>query len=104
MFTVLLLIHLWRPRERTTITRRAPRGSHLLEEWRESLRLIRKALGCSSITFDRLVDWIRSHSNLKDTRYVNMDEKVAIFLRIVRSRNSFIDYEILFKRGRGIVS
>ena len=97
MFTVLLLIHLWRPRERTTITRRASRGPHLLEEWRESLRLMRKALDCSPATFDRLVDWIRLHSNLKDTRYMNVDEKVAIFLRIMRSGNSFTDCEILFK-------
>ena len=29
---------------------------------------------------------------------MNVDKKVVIFLRIIRSRNSFIDYKILFKR------
>ena len=104
MLAVLLLVHLWRPRERTTIARRPPRGPDLLLEWRESPRLIRKALGCSPGTFDKLVNWICAHSALQDTQYMDLEEKVAIFLRILRSRDTLTDCEILFKRGQGTLS
>ena len=68
---VILLVSLWRPRETTTITRRPPRGPSLLLEWRESPRLMRKALGCSPQTFDKLVAWIRVHGGVKDNRHID---------------------------------
>ena len=97
MLAVLLLVHLWRPREQTTIARRLPRGPDLLLEWRESPRLMRKVLGYSLDTFNKLVNWICAHSTLQDTQYIDLEEKVAIFLRILRSRDTLIDCEILFK-------
>ena len=64
MLVVLLLVHLWRLCERTTIARHPPHGPDLLLEWRESPRLMRKALGYSLGMFDKLVNWICAYSAL----------------------------------------
>ena len=102
---VILLISLWKPRLPSSNVRRPPRGPDLLLEWRESPRLMRKALGCSPSTFDKLVEWIRTHSTLKERGHsIDLEEKVAIFLWIVRSGHSFGECEVLFKRGRGSIS
>lgn len=101
---VILLISLWHPREQSSIVRRPPRGPQLLVEWRESPRLMRDALGCLPQTFDKLLEWICAHSSLKDNRYMDLEEKVAVFLWILRSGNSFAECGVLFKRGRGTIS
>ena len=60
------------------------RGLESLTEWRRQPTLMHRNLGCSVETFDALVKWIRTHSNLKSTRYMRLDEKVVIFLFICR--------------------
>ena len=60
------------------------RGRENLDDWRRQPKLIHRNLGCSVETFDALIYWIQSHSDLKSTRYMALEENIPLYLQIQR--------------------
>ena len=84
------------------------RGRENLVNWRRKPSLYRAQLGCSIDTFDELVVWIRSRMRSAVARKrevsVYLDEKVAIFLYIVRFGASYTAVSGMFHRSRDTIS
>jgi hypothetical protein len=58
------------------------KGFELINEWLERPKLLYKGTGLQHQTFLDLMAWIRQETALDDTRYIRLEEKVAIFLHL----------------------
>jgi hypothetical protein len=104
---LLLMLLLLKTKRKAHRRRRTPRLRHsqvLLDEWRRQPNTLHRYLGCSNETFDQLVNWVRRNSRLDTTRFMTLDEKVAIFLFIVRFGATQADAQAVFKRAKSTIS
>jgi hypothetical protein len=101
---VLLLTYIPPRRRSSSRLHREPRGPALLVEWKASPDRMREQIGCSPDTLVDLVDWVQERSNLRGSRHMEVQEKLAIFLYICRHGCSYTVCDALFARGKGTIS
>jgi hypothetical protein len=80
------------------------RGHRMMQEWFARPALLYRQTGLKLHTFHDLVGWIRQETDLDDTRYMTLDEKVAIFLYICRHGAGHDNAEDMFGRATDTVS
>jgi hypothetical protein len=86
--------------------RRVPRGPILLMEWEANPRHAQAAIGCSMETFHELCKWVvqQRHRKLSYSGKISVEEKVAIFLNVVRTGAGFEAASTLFGRSTATIS
>jgi hypothetical protein len=80
------------------------RGHRTMQEWFTRPALLYRQTGLKLQTFRDLVCWLRQETDLDDTRYMTLDEKVAIFLYICRHGAGHDNAEDMFGRATDTVS
>jgi hypothetical protein len=80
------------------------RGFELINEWLERPKLLYKGTGLQRQTFLDLVAWIRQETALDDTRYMRLEEKVAIFLHLCHQGAGYINTGLQFGRALDTIS
>jgi hypothetical protein len=80
------------------------RGSRTCQEWFDRPALLYRQTGLKLQTFHALVHWIREETELDDTKYMTLNEKVAIFLYICRHGSGHDNAEDTFGRAADTVS
>lgn len=80
------------------------RGPELIAEWLERPKLLFKGTGLQHHTFLDLIAWIRQETALDDTRYMRLEEKVAIFLHLCHQGAGYINTGLQFGRAPDTIS
>ena len=80
------------------------RGPELIAEWLDRPKVLFKGTGLQRHTFLDLVAWIRQETPLNDTRYMCLEEKVAIFLHICHQGAGHINTALQFGRALDTIS
>lgn len=89
---------------RKPTARNPNQGRETVSEWLERPVLLRMGTGLHLHTFQELCAWIRAHTRLDDTRYMSLEEKLAIFLHICHTGGGFENTKIVFNRSKETIS
>jgi hypothetical protein len=79
-------------------------GAEAVQDWMKRPRQLCRATGLQLKTFRELCTWIRANTALNDTRYITLEEKIAIFLHICRQGAGFTNSKIIFNRSLDTIS
>lgn len=79
-------------------------GAEAVQDWMKRPQQLYRATGLQPRTFRELCTWIRANTALNDTRYITLEEKVAIFLHICRQGAGFANSKIVFNRSLDTIS
>lgn len=82
----------------------AQRGHFVVLKWLAKDKQLYDGTGLLPHTFRALCVWIRESTELTDTRYMLLEEKVAIFLHICRSGSGYRNTKLLFNRSTDTIS
>lgn len=102
--TIVLLYYVDSRFDRPPLHRNRLRGEQLIQEWLQQPLLLYRATGLQLITFLNLVHWIRTETELDNTRNMTLEERVAIFLYICRHGSGHDNAEDTFGRAADTVS
>jgi hypothetical protein len=79
-------------------------GRETVAEWLARPELLRLRTGLQLHAFQDLCAWIRAKTTLDDTRYMSLEEKVAIFLHICHTGGGFDNTKLVFNRSKETIS
>jgi hypothetical protein len=80
------------------------RGAQTITDWLERPFLLYRGTGLKRQTFYDLITWLRVETGLRDSRYMRLEEKLAIFLHICRTGAGSDNTELVFGRAPDTVS